>query len=227
MSELSIEVRGSEELANSIPPRINTRAALAAGAGEYKKCWREHFQALDSKGNRRGFPSRNFWIQEGFKKTEVGELTPEYATILCDSRAVAFQAFGGTIRPRTGKCLAIPVSPEAYAAGWPSNSGLPLEFIPIRNARTPAVRGKLVEARATRIGYSAKRGVFSKGENTKTVGKTHYLLVSKVERPVGLGDAVRPPFAPSESRVAEKIMGQIQRQLERKGASANVETRNF
>lgn len=213
MSELSIEVRGADELIRRLPA-INTRTVLAAGASEYKRLWREHFKALDAKGNRKGFPSRNFWIQEGVKKTDVAELTAEFARVTCDSRAVALRATGGTIRPRDAGALSIPVSAEAYAAGWPSNSGLPLAFVPIKNSRTPAVRGKLVEAAATRLSYG-RDGKVKKGRgNAKTVGRTHYLLVSKVEiKP--MGDGVKPDDGAARGAVTGKMADAVRRQIDR------------
>ncbi|HPS07305.1 MAG TPA: hypothetical protein PLG22_07220 [Kiritimatiellia bacterium] len=214
MAEMSIEVRGADGLEKSIPAKINTRPVLAAGAGEYKKAWLEHFQALDARGNRRGFPPKNFWIEEGYKKTGVAELNEAYATVTCDSRAVAFRAYGGTVRPVSAKALAIPVSAAAYAAGWPGNSGLPLEFVPVRSKKNPRVIGKLVEARATRIGYG-KKGVINKGENVKTAGTTHYLLFDQItQRGMGV-DAVRPEAAGAEARVFAKMASAVQRQFER------------
>lgn len=213
MSELTLEVNGQEDMERKLP-KINTRAVLAAGAGEYKSLWQQHFKALDARGNRNGFPARHFWIDEGFKKTEIAELTAELARVTCDSRAVAYQAHGGTIRPVSGKAIAQPVSATAYAAGWPSNSGLPLEFVFVRSRKYPNLVGKLIEAQATKIGYG-KKGVINKGQNTATAGKTHYLLWSYITKTQGMGDAVFP--SASADAVSAKMSEALQRQMQPQG----------
>jgi len=210
---MSIEVRGMDEALKSLPS-VNTRRLLAAGAAEYKRLWRARFDALDAAGNKKGFPPKNFWIKEGKLKTDVADLTADMARVTCDSRAVAMRSAGGTVRPRAAKALAIPLTPQAYAAGWPSNSGLPLEFVPVKSAKNPAVRGKLVEARATRISYGRDGSVRKGRENVKTAGTTHYLLVSKSEIPA-MGDAVRPERTAAEAAVTAKMVEALAREIER------------
>jgi len=195
-------------------PSVNTRRLLAAGAAEYKRLWRARFDALDAAGNKKGFPPKNFWIKEGKRRTDVADLTADMARVTCDSRAVAMRSAGGTVRPRAAKALAIPLTPQAYAAGWPSNSGLPLEFVPVKSAKNPAVRGKLVEARATRISYGRDGSVRKGRENVKTAGTTHYLLVSKSEIPA-MGDAVRPERTAAEAAVTAKMGEALAREIER------------
>jgi hypothetical protein len=214
MSEIEITTEGYDELIRKLDIRIDTRACLAAGAGTYKAAWRAHFKTLDAAGNRKGYHSQHFWIEEGVKKTDIAALDAASARVVCDSRQVAFRATGGTIRPREAGALAIPMSPEAYKAGWPSNSGLPLEFIPIKNGRNPSVRGKLVEAAATRLVYQKGGGIKKGRGNTKTVGRIHYLLVSKVEQ-VGMGDAVKPAEPAASDAVAARMAEAVRLQVER------------
>lgn len=212
MADMSIEVSGADELARSLPD-VNTRALAAAGAAEYKRLWRGRFAELDAAGNKKGWPSRHFWINEGARKTDVAEVSDSGARVTCDSRAVAMRSTGGTIRPRDGGTLSIPLTARADAAGWPSNSGLPLEFVPIKSAKNPAVRGKLVEARATRISWNKKKEKFvSRGGNDKTAGTEHYLLVSKSEIPA-MGDAVLPDRARADEAVSAKMAEALERQL--------------
>lgn len=213
MSTLTFDIRGFSEVEQSLP-RINARQVLAAGAAEYKAQWRAHFKALDAKGNRKGFAPKHFWIEEGYKKTGVAEITADFARVTCDSRAVLMRYWGGVIRPRDAGALAIPISAEAYAAGYPRNSGLPLEFIPIKNSRTPAVCGKLVEAAATRISYG-KDGSVKKGRgNANRVGKTHYLIVWQVTiKPMGA--AVKPDPGTANAAVMAKMNEAVGRQVTR------------
>jgi len=214
MADMSIEVRGADEVARSLP-RVDTRRLLEAGAAEYKRLWRARFDELDAKGNKKGFPSGHFWIEEGKRKTDVAEIGEAGARVTCDSRAVAMRASGGTVRPRSAKALAIPLTPQAYAAGWPSNSGLPLAFVPIKSAKNPAVRGKLVEARATRISYGRDGGVKKGRGNDKTAGTAHYLLVTKAQIPAMGAAAVMPEEAAAREAVAAKVGEALDRQIER------------
>jgi len=207
----TITISGYDDIERKLP-KVNPRAVLAAGASEYKAQWQAHFRGLDAKGNRRGFPGRHFWIEEGYKNTTVAELTPELARVVCNSAAVSFQANGGTIRPRSAGALSIPVSPVAYAAGWPSNSGLPLRFEPMRSKKNAHFIGRLVEAEATAIGYSRTKGVINKGENTKTAGTVHYILFDEITKRVGMGDGVRPDKEIAQTAVNAKMAEAFRRQ---------------
>lgn len=217
MSELSIEVRGTDALLLKIPQGISTRPVIAAGAGEYKRLWRDHFKTLDAKGNVKGWPAKHFWISEGLMKTEVTEIDAQHGKVECQSAAVAYQANGGTIRPRTAKAIAVPLTATAYAAGRPSISGLPLEFVRVRSVKFPNLIGKLVEARATTFRYG-KKGVISKSvrENTDTAGTAHYLLFTSITKAQGMGEAVKPEPSYSQSAVSASMAAAVQRQIDRK-----------
>ena len=82
MGDVNIEVRGVEDVLKSLP-QVNRREALAAGGAEYKKQWIRHFRALDAKGNKKGFPSRGFWIDEGVKRTDIAELSEDQVRVAC------------------------------------------------------------------------------------------------------------------------------------------------
>ena len=85
--------------------------------------------------------------------------TLEYGTNL---EYAAIHQFGGTIRARNAKYLAIPVSREAYRAGSPRNFAGQLRFVPSRSGRG----GRFVERNPQ--------------------GKplvTHYVLVQSVQIP--------------------------------------------
>lgn len=213
MAEMSMTVVGTDDLLAALPKRMNARRVMAAGAAEYKELWRSHFQALDAAGNKRGFAPKGFWTSEGVRKTDIAELDDEHAVVSCGSRAVALKATVGpyTIKPRTAGALAIPLSARAYAAGWPSNSGIPLEFVPIHRGH---VVGKLVEAAATSFSFR-RDGTIRRGKsNAKTVGVEHYLLMDAVTI-MGMGDAVMPDRGSAETNVTGAMYAEIGRQIDR------------
>lgn len=211
MPDFDIIPSGFEQASREIP-RINTRAILAAGAAEYKAQWHRRFKALDARGNSKGWPSKHFWLTEGLQKTDIAFLSDDAAAVACTSRPVAYQSLGGTIRPRSARGIVVPVSAQAYAAGWPSNSGLPLSFIPFRSRKHPHLVGKLVETAATRIGYG-KKGVINKGSNDATVGTTHWLVFLQITKKNPMGDAVYPDPSIARPAVETKMASALSRQL--------------
>lgn len=211
MPDFDIVPVGFDQAAREVP-QLNTRAILAAGAAEYKAQWHSRFKALDARGNSKGWPSRRFWITEGVMKTDIAMVTEDFAAVACSSRAVAYQSLGGTIRPRSARGIVVPVSAAAYAAGWPSNSGLPLTFIPFKSRKHPHLVGKLVETAATRIGYG-KKGVINKGDNAATVGTTHWLVFLQITKKNPMGNAVYPDPATARTAVESKMASALRRQL--------------
>lgn len=210
MPDFDIIPAGFEQAAREIP-QLDTRAILAAGAAEYKAQWHRHFKALDAKGNSKGWPSKHFWLTEGVGKTDIAMVAEDFAAVACSSPAVAYQSLGGTIRPRSARGIVVPVSAQAYAAGWPSNSGLPLSFIPFKSRRHPYLVGKLVETAATRIGYG-KKGVINKGDNAATVGTTHWLVFLQITKKKPMGNAVYPDPAIARPAVERKMAAALHRQ---------------
>jgi hypothetical protein len=206
-----IEIVGLDAALRSLP-ELKARAVMAAGAAEYKAAWIGRFRELDAKGNARALPRSHFWAREGARKTEAFVLGASEARVTCASAAVAFQAYGGTVRPVSAKALAVPVSGRAKRAGWPSNSGLPLRFVPIRSRKNPHVVGKLVEAEATRISYTKEGRVKKGATNTRTAGTTHYLLMDEMTLE-GIGEAALPERASAYARVAKKMGSALDRQL--------------
>lgn len=80
---------------------------------------RKHFRGRNSKPNKHGWTKKNFWEREGARNTALTEVTDSSATVSIASAAIGFKITGGTIRPKRGAALAIPLTAEAYAAGSP------------------------------------------------------------------------------------------------------------
>lgn len=85
---------------------------------------RKHFQDLDRRPNKRGWPSRHFWSRIS-KSTALGVVSRESATVAVSDPAFWAKLQGATIRPKRGKFLAIPATAAAYAAGSPREGGAP------------------------------------------------------------------------------------------------------
>lgn len=125
----------------------NRRPLLMAVVGAVKKSHRAHFrarQAEDSRRKRKGWAPKYFWSgsrgQSVEEKTNVGEVTNDSATLIISSPEFSQKLRGGTIRPKRGKHLAIPLRAEAYAAGSPrewdaQTMRSELRLVPIRSKR--------------------------------------------------------------------------------------------
>ena len=101
-------------------PRPITEAAAQATVVELQK----HFLARNREPNKRGWTKQNFWTKEGRNKTAIDDLQDTRATVAVASPAIAHKFTGGTIRPKRGKYLALPLTAEAYKAGSPSEGGM-------------------------------------------------------------------------------------------------------
>ena len=117
----------------------NARPLLAACGKRLEKSLRTHFLARDREGNKRGWPSRHFWNRTVRANTALATVTAEQATVAIAAPEFAQKLFGGTIRPKRGKALAIPLTAQAYAAGSPREGGIQGLFRP-RGRRFLAVR---------------------------------------------------------------------------------------
>lgn len=101
--------------------KADTRPLMADLGKTLEVDLRAHFAARNREGNRRGWPTRNFWSREGRDKTALIRVGDKVAVVGIASPAVAHKVKGGTIRPQRGRALAIPVREEAYEEGSPKN----------------------------------------------------------------------------------------------------------
>jgi len=91
---------------------------------------RAHFAARDREGNRKGWAPRHFWNREGRDKTTLSRIEADRAVVTISSPAIAHKVTGGTIKPKRGRALAIPLTERAYAQGSPRNWQGPELFRP-------------------------------------------------------------------------------------------------
>lgn len=157
------------------------RALLMSVAGAARQRLRRHFrerQAGDSKRKRKGWAPKYFWSgsrgQSVEENTQIGSVTSDRATLVISATGFAQKVHGGTITPKRGKYLAIPLRAEAYAAGSPrewDNATLrsELRLVPIRSKN-----GNLFLAQVGGGDFAGALGVSGI--------RPMYLLVRKVEQ---------------------------------------------
>jgi hypothetical protein len=96
-----------------------TRPLLAKLGKSMEVRLRAHFAERDTEGNKHGWPSRHFWNRQVRQNTALTEVTDETATVSIASPPFGLKLFGGTIKPKRGKWLTIPLTAEAYTKGSP------------------------------------------------------------------------------------------------------------
>lgn len=105
----------------------NSAPLMAGLAKELDVAFRDHFRMLEGRGNKQGFPSNHFWTRE-VMRYQTFKSDDRRASLEIASPAYLHKITGGTIRPKKGTGLAIPVHPLAYKLGGPKASGLKLQF---------------------------------------------------------------------------------------------------
>jgi len=134
-----------EEL-KTIPKFLaNPRPLLAAGGRQLVSDLQDHFAERNDQPNKKGWPKKNFWA--GIRgATALAEVSDNSATVSISDPAINQKVYGGTITPKRGKMLAIPLIADAYVAGSPRT--LPINFLRLMVARSGGVY--LVENDSTR-----------------------------------------------------------------------------
>lgn len=82
---------------------------------EYASRLKTYFELKDAKPNAKGFPRTNFWRTVA-DATEFESADESGATVAIGGEAgrrFALRYFGGVVKPKTAKALAIPLRPEA------------------------------------------------------------------------------------------------------------------
>ena len=186
------------------------RPLLVSLAGAVKQTLRGHFrmrQAGDSRRKRKGWESRYFWSgsrgQSVEEQTQVGAVTRDTATVVIASSAFAQKLHGGTITPKRGKYLALPLRAEAYAAGSPrewDNATLRSEL------RLVLIRSKRGTLFLAQVGLGEFGGAFGASGI-----RAQYLLVRKVEQKADAN--ALPPQATIDAVIDEKTLAYVERRL--------------
>lgn len=173
--ELSITVAdlAGPHLQKVIAGLANTRPLMQRVGGDLARVVRRHFAARDQEPNAKGWPKRHFWAQEGRRNTALASYSDNEAVVTIASAAIAHKLYGGTVRPKRGRALAIPASAEAYRAGQPSTMDRDmLDFVPLR-------RGGLVGMLIERQHDTLRRTKKGLRQGEKRGGKVWFWLMAQ------------------------------------------------
>lgn len=169
------------------------RAVMAAAGKAVERELRAHFTRLDRKGNAKGWPRSHFWARTVRAATAFTGATDTSAEVQIASPEFAQRLYGGTLRAKRTRFLAIPLTARAKAAGSPREGGwrgAPLIFL-----RTSSGRALLIESAYTALAF--RRGRVAGGRAMG--GEAQYLLVRSVRQ--------RPdPDALPASGVLERVV---------------------
>lgn len=87
-----------------------------------------HFDKRESSGlsdrAQRGWPQQHFWARIA-RATGLAGYDEKEATVSVADPAILLKIYGGTVKPKTGKFLALPMRAEAYgkfARSWPEDT---------------------------------------------------------------------------------------------------------
>ena len=125
----SLSLKGDAELADALKRRLAPPEALAdAAARGVSNLVVDHLRARNASATRReGFPSTGYWAKAA--EATVTDRQGCVARVVVRAPGIRLHRYGGTVRPTSGKSLAIPARAEV-AGVWPreftqqSKSGL-------------------------------------------------------------------------------------------------------
>ena len=141
----------------------NPRPLMAAGGKALEKCVKQHFLERDKEPSPHGWPKQHFWVRKGRNNTQLTEITSNSATVSIASPEIAHRLYGGTITPKRGKMLALPLTAKAYSSGSPREGGIPGLFLLAR-------KGK----------YGRAFLAIKKGKGKNATIEVQYLLIKSV-----------------------------------------------
>ncbi|MCS6243792.1 MAG: hypothetical protein H2172_16235 [Opitutus sp.] len=144
---MSVEVKVVTDEASQLLRGLTTtlgpgqrRPLMSVLGRTVEKEYREWFKIADAeKPNRRGWKRQHFWAQIR-KATAFAFATDDSATVTIADPRIRTQVYGGTIRPKEKKFLAIPLRAEAY--GVRPSSGLIEGLFPYRSKRGTLLLGR-------------------------------------------------------------------------------------
>lgn len=186
-----------------VPPAIAALHGSLEGTGKRRlmavlgrsaeRVLRDHFLAREADSpNKKSWPRQHFWAGVA-RRTAFTEATADAATIAIAEPAIRSKVYGGVIRPREAKALAIPLQSLAY--GQTPRAGL-IPGLRVIVLRGQAYLGTTHEAGAEETLSPGQRR--RKGAKVSRL-RLYYILKKSV--------TVRPDARalPTPSRVAEAL----------------------
>ncbi len=172
------EQDGASAVLAAIAEKVTSRKPLHAVLGKRAEIeLRGHFELRNSEGNKRGWPSQQFWARIR-TATAFASADETAARVVISDPAINQKIFGGTITPKESKYLALPAIAEAYGRS-PRSVPIALVFRFFRGKNM----GALIEADRTNISFGRKRKDGSRkmtAERSQTRGRVWYWLVRSV-----------------------------------------------
>lgn len=158
----------------------STRPLMARLGKTAEVIFKNRFEDLNRRPNKRGFPKKNFWAQvkRSTALTNVGE---REATVAVSDPRYALQLRGGTVSAKRSRMLAIPLTAAAYAAGSPREGATPKLFV--------------LKSRSGRGAFLAEADRFARSGTVRL----WYALKASVKVPMN------PDAMPSESDIAAAL----------------------
>lgn len=191
---------------------------LAAGAKEMTREIKSHLRELQGRGNRRGWPSKKFFAgrpDSVANRVGISRTQPGLVVVTIADPRFAHRITGGTVTPKRGQYLAIPLTAEAYRRSgsgslrnvWPelqvfsfkSSTGLKLF---LGTTKTNAIKTKIEKQSLKGLsGWARERAKIENrtGVSIYTHDRLQYFFHFKLVRSVT--HAPRPGDAPDEGRV--------------------------
>lgn len=96
----------------------STRPLMARLGKTLEVALKRHFERLQSRPNKRGWPKKNFWTQVK-RSTALNNIQEREAAVAISDPRFALHLYGGTVRAKRARMLAVPITADAYAAGSP------------------------------------------------------------------------------------------------------------
>lgn len=120
-------IASSVQIADAATPELirirglvkRPRGLMAAAGKRVAKELRQHFAEKDAKGNRRGWHRSHFWNRRIRQSTSMTAATDNSAEVTIAAPEFIQKLRGGTIRPRRGRMLALPLTSRAKKARSP------------------------------------------------------------------------------------------------------------
>ncbi|GAB4180108.1 MAG: hypothetical protein Fur0032_20970 [Terrimicrobiaceae bacterium] len=136
-------IQGTVQISDQATPELirirglvqRPRSLMAAAGKRVERELRGHFLKKNRQGNRRGWVRSNFWSKVVRQATAFTGATDNSAEIGIASPEFVHKLRGGTIRPRRGRALAIPLTSRAKAAGSPREWDDSSRLVPIKTRK--------------------------------------------------------------------------------------------
>lgn len=106
----------------------STRPLMARLGKTLEVALKRHFERLQSRPNKRGWPKKNFWTHVR-RSTALNKIQEREAVVAISDPRFALHLYGGTVRAKRARALAIPLTAAAYAAGSPREGATPNLFV--------------------------------------------------------------------------------------------------